>query len=72
LKRGQPPTDDIIKTKSDLNKSLIALSSQFEYSSLDNADLTRKHMELKGLLNGDEKSLEVMAFLKKLLREARA
>jgi len=70
-KVGKPPKKDEKRTKSDFNKSLIALSGQFEYSGLDNGELIRKHTYLKGLLNGDAKSKEIMNLLKSLLTKSR-
>ena len=71
LVKGKPPIKDEKKTNSDFNKSLIALSGQFEFSGLDNGELIRKHNDLKGLLSGDAKSKEIIALLKGLLKKAR-
>ncbi|MBJ2174392.1 hypothetical protein JBL43_09100 [Aureibaculum sp. A20] len=68
---GKPPIIDGRKTNSDFNKSLIALTGQFEFSGLDNGELIRKHSSLKGLLSGDAKSKEIISLLKGLLKKAR-
>jgi hypothetical protein len=70
-KKGKPDVKDEKRTISDFNKSLIALSGQFDFSGLDNGELIRKHSSLKGLLGGDAKSNEIIELLKGLLKKAR-
>ncbi len=69
--RGKELVLDEKKTASDKKKSIISVSSQFNFSGLDNSDLIRKNKTLKGMLKCHEKSQEIMALFSKLLKLAR-